>query len=137
MKMGERDVAPDVYVVKGVRDRDTIDSSFDPVVEGVGPCLVIEVATHSRRGAMEYARLRVMARLNLTLDNDTFSRLDQYAQDEGRARSAIARELQERALRLYMVGLRMPRSDKTAERVANASMDMTYDRQRIVSAQGR
>lgn len=34
-----------------------------------------------------------MARLNLTLDNDTFNRLAQYAQGEGRARSAIAREL--------------------------------------------
>lgn len=37
--------------------------------------------------------LRVMARLNLTLDNDTLNRLAQYAQAEGRARSAIAREL--------------------------------------------
>jgi predicted transcriptional regulator len=34
-----------------------------------------------------------MARLNVTLDNDTFNRLAQYAQGEGRARSAIAREL--------------------------------------------
>ncbi len=34
-----------------------------------------------------------MARLNLTLDNDTFKRLDQYAQGEGKALSAIAREL--------------------------------------------
>ncbi len=42
--------------------------------------------------------LRVMARLNLTLDNDTFCRLDQYAQGEGRARSAIARELLTEAL---------------------------------------
>ena len=32
-----------------------------------------------------------MARLNLTLDDDTFNRLDQYAQ--GRALSATAREL--------------------------------------------
>ncbi|MCP4661984.1 MAG: hypothetical protein GY856_41810 [bacterium] len=39
-----------------------------------------------------------MARLNLTLDNDTFNRLDQYAQGEGRARSAIARELLVEAL---------------------------------------
>jgi len=37
--------------------------------------------------------LRVLARLNLTLDSDTFNRLAQYAQGEGRARSAIAREL--------------------------------------------
>jgi mRNA interferase MazF len=43
---------------------------------------------------------------------------------------------EERASRLYMVDLRMPRSDLTAERVANASMVMTYDRRRIVSAQG-
>lgn len=34
-----------------------------------------------------------MARLNLTLDGDTLSRLDQYAQGEGRARSAIVRDL--------------------------------------------
>ncbi len=39
-----------------------------------------------------------MARLNLTLDNDTFDRLDQYAQGAGRARSAIARELLVEAL---------------------------------------
>ena len=44
---------------------------------------------------------------------------------------------QERASRLYMVDLRMPRSEMTAERVANASMVMTYDRRRIVAAQGR
>lgn len=43
---------------------------------------------------------------------------------------------EERASRLYMVDLRMPRSDMTADRVANASMVMTYDRRRIVSAQG-
>jgi mRNA interferase MazF len=43
---------------------------------------------------------------------------------------------EERGSRLYMVDLRMPRSDMTAERVANASMVMTYDRRRIVSAQG-
>ncbi len=40
-----------------------------------------------------------MARLNLTLDNDTFDRLDQYAQGAGRARSAIARELLVEALK--------------------------------------
>ena len=44
---------------------------------------------------------------------------------------------QERALRLYMVDLRAPRSEMEAERVANASMVMTYDRRRIVGAQGR
>ncbi len=43
---------------------------------------------------------------------------------------------QERASRLYMVDLRPPRSDMTAERVANASMVMTYDRRRVVAAQG-
>ncbi len=43
---------------------------------------------------------------------------------------------QERASRLYMVDLRMPRSEMTAERVANASMVMTYDRRRVASAQG-
>ncbi len=43
---------------------------------------------------------------------------------------------QERASRLYMVDLRMPRSDMTADRVANASMVMTYDRRRIGAAQG-
>ena len=44
---------------------------------------------------------------------------------------------QERASRLYMVDLRVPRSEMEAERVANASMVMTYDRRRIVGAQGR
>ena len=39
-----------------------------------------------------------MARLNLTLDKDTFNRLDRYAQGAGRARSAIARELLVEAL---------------------------------------
>ncbi len=34
-----------------------------------------------------------MARLNLTLDSDTFSRLDRHARSEGVARSAVAREL--------------------------------------------
>ncbi len=52
---------------------------------------------------------------------------------------------QERASRLYMVDLRYPGSDMTAERVAprtsragvaNASMVMTYDRRRFVGAQG-
>ncbi len=51
-QLGERDVAPDVYVVKGVRDRECIDRSFDPVAEGVGPCLVIEVVS-SNSPAME------------------------------------------------------------------------------------
>ena len=42
--------------------------------------------------------IRVMARLNLTLDRDTLNRLDQYAQGAGRARSAFARELLVKAL---------------------------------------
>ena len=48
-QLGERDVAPDVYVVKGVRDRDAIDGSFDPVAEKANPCLVIEVVSTSSR----------------------------------------------------------------------------------------
>jgi Uma2 family endonuclease len=44
---GARDVAPDVCVVKGVRDREAIDTSFDPVAEGTGPCLVFEVVSES------------------------------------------------------------------------------------------
>ena len=43
----------------------------------------------------------------------------------------------ERAKRAYMVDLRSPRSTMQAERVANASMVMTYDRSRIVSREGR
>ncbi|MCP4657990.1 MAG: Uma2 family endonuclease, partial [bacterium] len=52
-KMGERDVAPDVCVVKGVRDREAIDESFDPAAEGVGPCLVFEVVSESTRAVKE------------------------------------------------------------------------------------
>ncbi len=48
-QLGERDVAPDVYVVKGVRDRDAIDGSFDPVAEKANPCLVIEVVSTGSR----------------------------------------------------------------------------------------
>ena len=48
-QLGARDVAPDVYVVKGVRDRDAIDRSFDPVAEKANPCLVIEVVSTSSR----------------------------------------------------------------------------------------
>ena len=39
-----------------------------------------------------------MARLNLTLDSDTFNRLSQYAQGQSSARSAVARELLVEAL---------------------------------------
>ncbi len=46
-QLGERNVAPDVCVVKGVRDREAVDESFDPVVEGAGPCLVFEVVSES------------------------------------------------------------------------------------------
>ncbi len=48
-QLGERDVAPDVYVVKGVRDRDAVDGSFDPVAEKANPCLVIEVVSTGSR----------------------------------------------------------------------------------------
>ncbi|MBT3217558.1 MAG: type II toxin-antitoxin system PemK/MazF family toxin [Proteobacteria bacterium] len=42
----------------------------------------------------------------------------------------------ERALRLYMVDLRPPRSSMDVHRVANCSMVMTYDRRRVVRAEG-
>ncbi len=48
-QLGERDVSPDLYVVKGVRDREAIEDSFDPVAEGVSPCLVFEVVSQSTR----------------------------------------------------------------------------------------
>ncbi len=56
-----------------------------------------------------------MERLSLTLDKDTFDRLDQYARDAGRARSAIARELLEEAL-------------NRIERHARLSRDYAQDR---------
>ena len=43
----------------------------------------------------------------------------------------------ERAARAYMTDLRSPRSTMKADRVANASMIMTYDRRRVVSRAGR
>lgn len=43
----------------------------------------------------------------------------------------------ERAARAYMADLRAPRSSLKAQRVANASMVMTYDRARVVSRAGR
>jgi mRNA interferase MazF len=43
----------------------------------------------------------------------------------------------ERASRSYMVDLRKPRSTLDAARVANASMVMTYDRDRVLSRAGR
>jgi mRNA interferase MazF len=43
----------------------------------------------------------------------------------------------ERAKREYMVDLRRPRSNVEEQRVANASMVMTYDRRRAVSKAGR
>jgi mRNA interferase MazF len=43
----------------------------------------------------------------------------------------------ERARREYMVDLRRPRSNIEEQRVANASMIMTYDRRRAVSKAGR
>ncbi len=48
-QLGERNVSPDVCVVKGVRDREAIDESFDPVAEGTDPCLVFEVVSESTR----------------------------------------------------------------------------------------
>jgi mRNA interferase MazF len=43
----------------------------------------------------------------------------------------------ERAGRIYMVDLRVPRSTLAVARIANASMVMTYDRGRVVSRAGR
>lgn len=43
----------------------------------------------------------------------------------------------ERAKRAYMVDLRQPRSNITEPRVANASMIITYDRNRVVKRAGR
>ncbi|MBI5507711.1 MAG: type II toxin-antitoxin system PemK/MazF family toxin [Deltaproteobacteria bacterium] len=43
----------------------------------------------------------------------------------------------ERASRAYMVDLRRPRSTLKEDRVANASMIMTYDRRRVVRRAGR
>ena len=43
----------------------------------------------------------------------------------------------ERAGRAYVADLRAPRSTLTADRVANCSMVMTYDRARIVGRAGR
>jgi len=43
----------------------------------------------------------------------------------------------ERAERAYMADLRRPRSTLAADRVANASMVMTYDRARVVGRAGR
>jgi mRNA interferase MazF len=43
----------------------------------------------------------------------------------------------DRAARTYMVDLRAPRSTLAAARIANASMVMTYDRDRVVRRAGR
>lgn len=43
----------------------------------------------------------------------------------------------ERAARAYMTDLRHPRSTLEADRVANASMIMTYDRARVTARAGR
>ena len=43
----------------------------------------------------------------------------------------------ERAARSYVVDLRSPRSTVAAARVANTSMVMTYDRERVVKRAGR
>lgn len=42
----------------------------------------------------------------------------------------------DRVARSYVVDLRLPRSNLETDRVANASMIMTYDRRRIVSSAG-
>lgn len=42
-----------------------------------------------------------------------------------------------RSRRAYIVDLRRPRSNLSEPRVANASMPMTYDRERVVSRAGR
>ncbi|GAC1521343.1 MAG: hypothetical protein NVS3B10_22210 [Polyangiales bacterium] len=43
----------------------------------------------------------------------------------------------ERATREYMADLRHPRSTLSEDRVANASMVMTYDRRRVTMRAGR
>ena len=43
----------------------------------------------------------------------------------------------ERVHRAFIVDLRRPRSSLRADRVANASMIMTYDRSRIIKREGR
>jgi mRNA interferase MazF len=43
----------------------------------------------------------------------------------------------ERAARTYMVDLRAPRSTLGTARIANASMVMTYDRNRVIRRAGR
>jgi mRNA-degrading endonuclease toxin of MazEF toxin-antitoxin module len=43
----------------------------------------------------------------------------------------------ERAGRAYMTDLRRPRSTLTVDRVANASMVMTYDKLRVTARTGR
>lgn len=43
----------------------------------------------------------------------------------------------ERIHRAFIVDLRRPRSSLRADRVANASMIMTYDRSRIIKREGR
>ena len=57
----------------------------------------------------------------------------------GQAITVIATQefTHERAARVYMADLRAPRSTLKADRVANASMIMTYDRKRIASRAGR
>jgi mRNA-degrading endonuclease toxin of MazEF toxin-antitoxin module len=43
----------------------------------------------------------------------------------------------ERATRLYVTDLRKPRSTVERNRVANASMVMTYDRRRVIGRAGK
>src|SRR5205823_4714565 len=95
-----------------------------------------------------------MARLNLTLDADTFQKLDRHSGRVGRPRARVSNDIanrfgqavtvvptqahtRERAARAYVVDIRRPRSNLTDARVANASMVMTYDRSRVVKRAGR
>ena len=43
-----RDIGPDVYVVKGLRDRDAVGDSFDVAEQGAIPCLVFEVVSRPK-----------------------------------------------------------------------------------------
>ncbi len=70
------------------------------------------------------ASVRVMARLNLTLDDDTAEALDRHARRQRRPRAVLARELirealEERETRARRAALAR---DYAAERVATAAL---------------
>jgi mRNA-degrading endonuclease toxin of MazEF toxin-antitoxin module len=71
-------------------------------------------------------------RTGVVVSNDVANRY-------GRAITVVPTQAysRERAARDYVVDLRSPRSTLDARRVANASMVMTYDRDRIVRRAGR